>query len=331
MSTAFFRKFSCTILFILLFHTVSSVSVLGAGSKLNDDPPMSFIIVRSAGCQTDCLEWVSGEGRITSDTPARLKKVLKSIGIRKLPIVLLSGGGDVDAALQMGRMIRKVGLETAVGATRLKGCPTMEPRCKAGVAKKGASEGQAFSWSAYCFSACPFMLAGGTVRSASQWSSLGVHQITTTRQSIHVTYQIQYKMVNGKKKEVSRKEVRRKLKDEGKTTKLSKKLLARLNAYFKEMGIDLNIMEFVSSVGPDNMRILSTVEALRLGLLTDMLASHEMPGTRLCTEKDGLEVRCHRRGPLPSAPGATAATAPPAALPAPVEQPAVAITTAREG
>ncbi|MHB0953529.1 MAG: COG3904 family protein [Allorhizobium sp.] len=292
---------------------------------------MSFIIVRSTGCQTDCLEWISGEGRITSDTPARLKKVLKSMGNRKLPIVLLSGGGDVDAALQMGRMIRKAGLETAIGATRLKGCPTMEPRCRGGVAKKGASEGQAFSWGAYCFSACPFMLAGGTVRSASQWSSLGVHQITTTRQSIHVTYQIQYKMVNGKKKEVSRKEVRRKLKDEGQTTKLSKKLQARLDAYFKEMGIDLNIMEFVSSVGPHNMRMLSTVEALRLGLLTDMLASYEMPGMRLCTEKDGLEVRCHRRWPLPSAPGTAAATAPAAVLPAPVEQPAVAITTAQEG
>lgn len=332
MRIAFFRKILSPIFLVLLAFLASGVAAWAADSKVkprDDDPPMSFILVRSAGCQENCTEWISAEGRITSDTPARLKKMLKTLGNRKPPVVLLSQGGDVDASLQMGRMIRKAGLETAVGATRLKDCPTAEPKCKSGIARKGASEGQAFSWGAYCVSACPFMMAGGTVRSASQWSVLGVHQITTIQRSVQVTYEIQYKMVNGKKKEVSRKEVKRRLRNEGESTKLSKKARAKLNAYFTEMGVDLGIMDFVSSADPKNLRVLSVVEALKIGLLTDMLASYETPGMLLCTEKDGIDIRCHRRGPPPPPPAAPEA-APAAATIEPAGE-AVSTVTAAQG
>ena len=333
MRIAFLRKILSSIFLVILAFLASGVAASAAGSKVkpkDNDPPMSFILVRSSGCQENCTEWISAEGRITSDTPARLKKMLKTLGNKKPPVVLLSQGGDVDASLQMGRMIRKAGLETSVGATRLKDCPTAEPRCKAGIAKKGASEGQAFSWGAYCVSACPFMMAGGTVRSASQWATLGVHQITTIQRSVMVTYEIQYKMVNGKKKEVSRKEVKRRLRNEGESTKLSKKARTQLNTYFTEMGIDLGIMDFVSSADPKNLRVLSVDEALKIGLLTDMLASYETPGMLLCAETDGIDIRCHRRGPLPTPPAAPEA-APAAATVEPVGEAASTVTAAQGG
>ncbi len=60
---------------------------------------MDFILVHSLSCLEDCPEWISAEGRITSDTPARLRKFLKKIGDRKVPVVLRSEGGEVECRL----------------------------------------------------------------------------------------------------------------------------------------------------------------------------------------------------------------------------------------
>lgn len=312
--SAYFSNITSFFFLFLLLSQVSPADISAfAAEPRSDDQPMNFIVVRSTVCQPDCLEWISAEGRITTDTPARLKKFLKRTENHRLPLVIQSLGGDVEAALQMGRMIRKAGLETAIGGTRLKDCPLADPRCKSGIVKKGPSSGQSYSGGAYCLSACPFMLAGGTSRLASQWATLGVHQITTVRQNTLVTYEIRYKMVRGKKKEVSRKEVRRKRGKETTTTKLTKKFVAKLKSYFKEMGVDVAIMDFVESAQPDQMRVLSPVEALKLGLMTDMFASNEVPGMVLCNPENEPTARCHRgqrqigttpKGP-PSATGTT--------------------------
>ncbi|MEZ2332242.1 hypothetical protein AB6802_21175 [Mesorhizobium sp. RCC_202] len=90
---------------------------------------MRFVIVRSgaAGCEPNCPEWISAEGAIEIDTPAKFKGILKALGRRHLPVIVNSPGGSVDAALQLGRIIRKNKLDIAVGATRFSGCwPGME-------------------------------------------------------------------------------------------------------------------------------------------------------------------------------------------------------------
>ncbi len=60
-------------------------------------------------------------------------------------------------------------------------------------------------------------------RASSQWAYIGVHQITTIYQKVRISYRIEYKMVNGKKTEVSRKEVGRKPAGQRSSTKLGKK------------------------------------------------------------------------------------------------------------
>lgn len=267
---------------------------------------MSFIIVRSLLCQENCPEWISAEGRITSDTPARLKKILKKIGGRKLPVVFRSEGGDVEAAYVMGRMIRKAGLETAVGGTRLKGCPVEEMRCDAAIAKDGTSVGSTYSANAYCFSACPLALAGGTSRVSSQWAFIGVHQITTIYNNVRIRYRIDYKIVNGKKKEISRKEVGRKVEGQSSSTKLGKKAAAALTAYLKEMGISDDVIDLMMSTTPDNIKIVPPVEALRTGLITDMLAYNEWPGMPLCAADAAAGAVCHRH-PVAAAPASETA------------------------
>nr|WP_260685927.1 hypothetical protein [Rhizobium laguerreae] len=279
---------------------------------------MSFILVRSLLCQENCPAWISAEGRITSDTPARLRKMLKKIGGRKLPVVFRSEGGDVDAAYAMGRMIRKAGLETAVGGTRLKDCPVGDARCQAAIAKDGSAVGYTYSSGAYCFSACPLALAGGVSRVSSQWAFIGVHQITTVYNKVRVSYRIEYKIVNGKKKEISRKEVGRKVAGQSSSTKLGKKATAALTAYLKEMGVSEDVIGLMMSATPDNINIVPPTEALRTGLITDMLSYNEWPGMPLCAPDAAAEAVCHShpvaeapvmaKAPLSQAPVQDAAT-----------------------
>nr|WP_246705782.1 hypothetical protein [Rhizobium leguminosarum] len=262
---------------------------------------MNFILVRSLLCQENCPEWISAEGRITSDTPARLRKILKKIGGRTLPVVFRSEGGDVDAAYAMGRMIRKAGLETAVGGTRLKDCPVGDTRCQAAIAKDGSAVGYTYSSGAYCFSACPLALAGGVSRVSSQWAFIGVHQITTVYNKVRVSYRIEYKIVNGKKKEISRKEVGRKVAGQSSSTKLGKKATAALTAYLKEMGVSEDVIGLMMSATPDNITIVPATEALRTGLITDMLSYNEWPGMPLCAPDAVAEAVCHSH-PVAEAP-----------------------------
>lgn len=88
-------------------------------------------------------------GEIRADTPVQLRKLLSLLDGRKLPVVITSPGGRLSAALSMGRMIRKYGLDVTVQGT--------------------------------CTSACPFVLAGGIERRVEQGAIVGVHQALMIR------------------------------------------------------------------------------------------------------------------------------------------------------
>ncbi|WP_416064324.1 hypothetical protein ACK9YZ_14875 [Rhizobium sp. ZK1] len=300
---SFFNKyFPVQLLFVLFLFNLPIGDAISqaAEQKQSEHPAMSFIVVRRAVCNQPCPEWISAEGRITSDTPAQMRKILKKIGNRKLPVVFRSEGGDVNAAYAMGRMIRKAGLETAVGGTRLEGCPPEDLRCAAAIARNGASAGSTYSYGAYCVSACPLALAGGTTRASSQWAYIGVHQITTIYNKMRVSYRIEYKMVNGKRQEVSRKEVGRKVTGQSSSTKLGKKATATLKAYLKEMGVSGDIVDLMMRATPDSMMMVAPTEALRTGLITDMLAYNEWPGMPLCAQDAVADAVCYRH-PTPKA------------------------------
>lgn len=94
-------------------------------------------------------DWISAEGEIRADTPAQFRDVLSRLNGRKLPVVISSPGGRLSAALSIGRMIRKHGLDVTVQGT--------------------------------CTSACPFVLAGGVERHAAPGAVVGVHQALMIR------------------------------------------------------------------------------------------------------------------------------------------------------
>lgn len=80
-------------------------------SPIFSDHPMRIVVVRSAqpGCEPKCAEWISAEGDVVLATAEQLRKIVNSLGGRKLPILIHSGGGLGHQAMLMGFLIRARG------------------------------------------------------------------------------------------------------------------------------------------------------------------------------------------------------------------------------
>jgi hypothetical protein len=261
---------------------------------------MIFSVVRSAAgyCEPNCPEWIYGEGQIVGATPGAFKKILKKAGDRKLPLLIVSPGGNVTAALEMGRIIRKRGMSVEVSATRFFACNPRDKTCKPDGALAGEYKGMAYSAGAFCWSACPLILAAGERRISSQWSHTGVHQITTVYAKERVYFKERYRIVNGKKKVISRKVVSRKKAGTESSTKLPKSTRKALLAYFRDMGIEKRILDTMLSTPPDKIRKLEPAEMLDLNLITEISSSDVLANPGICTG-GAVPDNCIMRNPEP--------------------------------
>lgn len=233
---------------------------------------MRFVVVRSnaPGCEPTCPEWISAEGTIEAGTPALFKRTLKKLGGRKLPVIVDSPGGHVDAALALGRLIRKNKLDIAVGKTRFTGCQPDAKDCKENDGKGARYFGNPYANGAICNSACPLMFAGGIRRVVGQWAYLGVHQITTTYIRTKLQYRTTYRVVRGKKKIIDKKIVSRKNAGSYKTYEMSKAVEKRLAAYLKEMGVGLGVLETMKNTPASGIQQLAPYDMLQTNLVTSL-------------------------------------------------------------
>lgn len=243
-----------------LFLPLVAITPTAANQPVSEERPMNFALVRNGDCSETCIEWISAEGMITPDAPRRLKKLLRSLKGQKLPVVFQSYGGDVDAALSVGRMIRAAGLETAVGRTQLKDCPMLDPRCVEKLVLGGWSQGDVRAGGAYCFSTCPLALAGGTVRTAAAGASIGLNQIA-----------------NGRRK-LSRAEVARRNLDEISTVP-DPALKRMLSTYLHEMGVSSqDVFAMMGLATPYGLYYVQSAEALRTAIITKVYSVSDEPG-----------------------------------------------------
>ncbi|MEI2300083.1 hypothetical protein [Ensifer sp. MJa1] len=151
----------------LIFLVVATL--LTEWPAMAEEQQMRFVVVRSnqAGCEPTCTEWISAEGAIGPKTPSLLKATLKAIGDRKLPLVLASSGGDMAAAMAIGRLVRKNKLSVAVGTTNFVGCQRDQENCTANDKRGAHYIGDAASYGE-CVRACTLVLASGVRRLAGE-------------------------------------------------------------------------------------------------------------------------------------------------------------------
>lgn len=256
-------------------------------------PAMRFVVVRSSapGCEPNCPEWISAEGSIEAGTPARFKRLLKTLGGRQLPIVVNSPGGNVDAALQLGRMIRKNKLDIAVGTTGFSGCSPEMKNCRDNDSKNTPYSGIAYDSGAMCNSACPLMFAGGVRRVVGEWAFLGVHQITTTYHREKLLYRTTYRIVNGKKKVLSTKVVSRKNAGSYKTYEMSKAVEKRLSGYLKEMGIGQGVLDVMKATPASDIKQIEPDDMLDMKLVTSLDSLDLMTEAAIC-RRDPVPANC---------------------------------------
>ncbi|TIP69712.1 MAG: hypothetical protein E5X53_31090 [Mesorhizobium sp.] len=298
---------------LVLGHTA-----FAANTKTAPDlgPTMRFVVVRSSapGCEPTCPEWISAEGSIEAGTPALFKRTLKALGSRKLPVVVDSPGGNVEAALALGRLLRKNKLDIAVGKTRFTGCQPDAEDCKENDGNAARHFGNAYASGAICNSACPLMFAGGIRRVVGQWAYLGVHQITTTYIRTKLQYRTTYRVVRGKKKILSKKIVGRKNAGSYKTYEMSKSVEKRLAAYLKEMGVDRGVLETMKNTPASSIQQLAPYDMLQAKLVTSLDAVDLLTAPTLCST-DPVAANCRE---IPALAGDVVAYAKPAPA-APVE------------
>jgi hypothetical protein len=96
--------------------------------------------------------WLNAVGTIAPGTAKTFAEEIAKRGSYVKTIVLHSPGGSVADALEMGRLIRQNGFNTAVETGR------------------------------YCASSCPLMFAGGVERFAGDKAVVGVHQVFSISQ-----------------------------------------------------------------------------------------------------------------------------------------------------
>jgi len=118
-----------------------------------------------------CANYILAQGVITPETPARFLAFLKSpqsaneegAPARGWRVFFDSVGGDLNAGLALGRILRKGGFDTVVGDEygEFGGTPIKQ---------------RVVLHDSGCFSACAYAFMGGSNRQVRKDNALGVHQ-----------------------------------------------------------------------------------------------------------------------------------------------------------
>jgi hypothetical protein len=218
-----------------------------------DTPPMTFYIARGEpdSCGAGCSEWIVGEGRFVFGTTDRFRAALRHAGNRKLPVFFNSPGGEVRAAISLGRLMRQRGITAGVGKTVPTGCADL-PEAACDRLKRKAGDPLPAQFGGYggqCNSACVYALIGAKTREVPPTAVIGVH-------AVHLTMQV--KILHGPKL------------SQAKLNAMAKSRLDDVNGnlrdYIGEMGIAPELYEIASKVSPNSLRVLTRDEIARLGI-----------------------------------------------------------------
>lgn len=139
---------------------------VAAFAEAFDDPKIepAYLEEHCGGNSGDSC-YIVLSGRIAQDTPSRLQKKIDET--HSFQILLNSSGGNLEAGLAVGRLIREKGLHTAIGRAVF----------------TEIENGQGTSYLAYigedtglCASACAYAFLGGVNRTIKTGDQLGFHR-----------------------------------------------------------------------------------------------------------------------------------------------------------
>ena len=266
----FFRAFAYSL--TLVFATTMAWAAaptpsltLRVPSNPAPQPSMSFVLVHAenSACDPHCPRWISAEGKIEIGTAAIFARFVASLGNARPPILISSSGGSVADAMAMGRLIRSKHLAVVVAHTTITPCAPMK-------GKPCESTGAPAARAGYCASACGLVLAGGVERYVIPNGAVGVHQmiIKVAHTRIFRTYMVHYRVVNGRREEVSRDLTSEKRDTTTSTQGPTPKLESDVGAYLNEMGVDGLMLKLMDATPASSLHWMTNSELIITSLAT---------------------------------------------------------------
>lgn len=195
--------------------------------------PMTFRWASSGGA--DGESWIAAEGEIVLGTPEAFLQFLAegTFGNGRVEVYLNSPGGDLDAGLALGRLIRGHGFGTYVAHTGPDNDDTS-------ITDFGPGQ---------CLSACSYAFLGGKWRRADD-RTVGVHQF--------------YYPIAAENPDQTL--------FSGRDLSSDQKTEARLVNYIVGMGVDARFLAAASQTEPDTVHLLTTAEMAEYDVTYDDLA-----------------------------------------------------------
>jgi ATP-dependent protease ClpP protease subunit len=156
------------LLFAILISITIALIVLSTFSSYADDAHLRITVIRPQIAPNSTLAklfpsawYIYLDGTIDSDAPVRLQHEININDIHYALVFINSPGGSVQAAMELGKIIRRNGFVTYVG------------RKQQNVNTKAVYP---VNVSGECYSACVFAYIGGNYRYIEPTSKIGVHR-----------------------------------------------------------------------------------------------------------------------------------------------------------
>ena len=194
---------------------------------LDIEAPMQFYSASNGGNCTGC-GWIAAEGVITEDTPREFEDFLSKNSYRST-IYFNSTGGDLFAALEIGRIIRERRHNTNVGRTSFQLSGNWDDFDDQGV----------------CLSACAYAFLGGVERYADP-QDLGFHQFYSLPEDRTVLQSLEH----------------------GLGFSADQLIQGLIVAYIVDMGVDARLVTFASSSSSNTITTLDEETIHDLNVLT---------------------------------------------------------------
>jgi hypothetical protein len=237
--------------------------------------PMKVVLVRSnaQGCEPNCAEWIAAQGQIDETTPEQFRRAFAQFGARKLPILIDSIGGEVDASLAIGRLIRAKGLDVVVTKTSIEPCTADAAVCLS-LKTRGIETGRPEARLSKCASACAFVLAGGVRRYVGGWTLVGLHEIKaiSTLRLVRQHYRLEQRNSSSAQSTPQKRIIKEELiKVETREGPAEERTYAKVGRYFADMGIAPEIMPIMRAAPNSTIHWLKVTELKSTGLATDFI------------------------------------------------------------
>ncbi len=242
------------------------------------EPAMQVYLVRSAqpGCEPHCPEWIAAQGKIETGSVARLRKVLRQLGDRKVPVLVDSSGGKVREAFAIGRLVRRHGLDVVVTSTVFTPCAPADAACRK-AETDGMLTGLPKAHLSKCASSCAFILAAGRRRLVGAETFVGVHRVRSFY--VYTSVLPAYRPAGSRKRHVSVRRVTRHMVE----TRTPPRTYHEIRRYFTEMGVGDPILPLILATPSHSLHWLTREELQTSRLATDWIDGEQLLTTALVT------------------------------------------------